>query len=146
MSSLTIRSRAAIAVAIAGVAAALLTGCNPTEVLQQGVEDAVEGATGGDVSLGELPDDFPESVPVIDGDVAVGAGGNSDAPGWTVVITSTAADPMADAKAALEAAGFTDDEAITSDGGGAAVYSNGEYSVLLVGQGKSVSYTVTPVQ
>jgi len=147
MSIPTTRSRIAIAVAIAGVTASLLTGCNPVDLVNKGVEDAIESATGGDVSLGELPEDFPESIPVIEGDVAVGAGGGSTgAEGWTVVITSTAADPMADATAALEAAGFTDDPAISSDGGGAAVYSNDEYRVLLVGEGKTVSYTVTPTQ
>jgi hypothetical protein len=146
MSTLTIRSRAVIAVATCSVAASLLTGCNPVDLVQQGVEDAVEDATGGDVSIGELPEDFPESVPVIEGDITVGAGGSTDAPGWTVVITSEAADPMADATAALEAAGFTDDGAISGGGGGAARYSDGEYDVLVVGQGKSVSYTVTPTQ
>lgn len=146
MSTLTIRSRAAIAVAIAGVAASLLTGCNPADVLNQGVEDAIEGATGGDVSLGELPEGFPESVPVIEGEISVGAGGEAGGQeGWTVVVTSDAADPMADAKAALESAGFSDDPSISTDGGGAAAYSNDEYTVLLIGQGKNISYTVTPI-
>ena len=147
MSTLTIRSRAAIAIAIAGVSASLLTGCNPTDLVNQGVEDAIESATGGDVSLGELPEGFPESVPVIEGDIAVGAGGGSTgADGWTVVVTSDAADPMADAVAALEAADFTKDPSIATGGVGAEFYSDGEYSVLLVGQGKNISYTVTPVQ
>lgn len=147
MSTLTIRSRAAIAVAIAGVSASLLTGCNPADVVNQGIEEAIEGATGGDVSLGDLPEGFPESVPVIEGDIAVGAGGGSTgADGWTVVVTSDTADPMADAKAALESAGYSDDPSISTDGGGAAAYSNDEYTVLLIGQGENISYTVTPIQ
>ena len=148
MSTTPTTTRAAIAVAIAGLTASLLTGCfgNPGDLVNQGVEEAIESATGGDVSLGELPEDFPESVPVIEGDVAGGASGSNDAPGWTIVVTSTSADPMADATAALEAAGFADDGNISGDGGGAAGFSNGEYSVLLIGQGKSVSYTVTPQQ
>ena len=147
MSTPTIRSRAAIAVAIAAVAASLLTACNPVDAVQQGVEDAVEGATGGDVSLGELPEGFPESVPVIEGEIGVGAGGGSTgADGWVVAVTSDAADPMADAVAALEGAGFTKDPSIATGGMGAEFYSDGEYSVLLVGQGKTITYTVTPVQ
>ncbi len=147
MSTLTIRSRAAIAVAIAGVCAALLTGCNPVDLVQQGVEDAVEGATGGDVSLGELPEDFPESVPVIEGDIAVGAGGGSTgADGWVVVITSTAADPMAEAAAALEGAGFTEETAVSGGPMGASAYSNAEYTVFLAGSDDTVTYTVSPKQ
>jgi hypothetical protein len=48
--------------------------------------------------------------------------------------------------AALEAAGFTKDPAIATGGVGAEFYSDGEYTVLLVGQGKNVSYTVAPRQ
>jgi hypothetical protein len=141
------RTRAAIALAIAGVTASLLTGCNPVDAVQQGVEEAIEGATGGDVSLGELPEGFPESVPLIEGDIGVGAGGAAGGEeGWVVTVTSDAADPMADAVAALEGAGFTKDPSIATGGAGAAFYSDGEYSVLLVGQGKNVSYTVTPTQ
>ena len=141
------RARAAIALAIAGVTASLLTGCNPVDAVQQGVEEAIESATGGDVSLGELPEGFPESIPLIDGSIAGGAGGSAEGTeGWTVVVTSDAADPMADAAAALEGAGFTKDPSIATGGVGAELYSDGEYTVLLVGQGKNVSYTVTPTQ
>lgn len=141
------RTRAAIALAVAGVTASLLTGCNPVDAVQQGVEEAIESATGGDVSLGELPEGFPESVPVIDGEISIGAGGSADGTeGWVVTIKSDAADPVADAVAALESAGFTKDESIATGGVGAEFYSDGEYSVLLVGQGKTITYTVTPVQ
>ena len=53
MSTMPTTSRAAIAVAIAGITASLLTGCfgNPGDLVNQGVEDAIESATGGDVSL-----------------------------------------------------------------------------------------------
>ena len=147
MSTPTTRTRAAIALAIAGVTASLLTGCNPVDAVQQGVEEAIEGATGGDVSLGELPEGFPESVPLIEGDIAIGGGGEAaGGQGWTVAVTSEAADPMGDAVAALEAGGFTKDSSIATGGMGAEFYSDGEYSVLLVGQGKTVSYTVAPVQ
>lgn len=147
MSIMPILTRASIAVAIAGVTATLLTGClgNPVEELvQRGVEGAVEEATGGDVSLGgELPAGFPTSVPLVDGDIslAAGAGGTE---GWVVVITSSAAEPVADAAAALEAAGFAVDTSVAGAGMGATVYSNAEYIVLVAGEGTTVSYTVTP--
>jgi len=149
MSTMPTTSRAALAVAIAGIAAALLTGCfgNPGDLVNQGVEDAIEGATGGDVSLGDLPEDFPTSIPLIDGDVSVGAGGGTTgADGWVVVITSSAADPMADAAAALEGAGFTEETAVSGGAMGASAYSNAEYTVLIAGSGDTVTYTVSPKQ
>ncbi len=149
MSTLSSTSRAAMAVVIAGLTASLLTGCfgNPVEdLVNRGVEGAVEGATGGEVSLdGELPSDFPESVPLIDGEISF-AGGSGGGEGWIVMVTSDAADPIADARAALESAGFTEDTTVSGGGMGAVVYSNAEHLVLLAGDGTTVSYTVTPKQ
>ncbi|MDQ0892842.1 hypothetical protein [Agromyces ramosus] len=146
MTKLDTRTRAGLAIAMAGVSATLLTGCfaNPIEdLVNQGVEGAVEDATGGDVSLGgELPADFPTSVPLVEGEVAFGAGAGG-AEGWIVMITSTAADPVADAAAALEGAGFTKDTELSGGGTAAQVYTNGELLVLLAGEGETVSYTVT---
>lgn len=146
MTTLDTRTRAALAIAMAGVTATLLSGCfaNPVEELvNRGVEDAVEQATGGDVSLGgELPADFPTSVPLVDGDVAFAAGaGGSE--GWIVMITSKTPDALADAAAALEGAGFTQDTELSGGGTAASVYTNGELLVLLAGEGETVSYTVT---
>ncbi|MCD2442677.1 hypothetical protein LQ757_10375 [Agromyces sp. SYSU K20354] len=139
--------RAAAAAALAALTSALLTGCfsNPVEdLVNQGVEDAVEGATGGDVSLGgELPAGFPESIPLIEGEVGFSAGTGGEE-GWIVVINSTAADPMAEAVSALEGAGFTKNTELSGGGGGAVVYSDGEHVVLLASEGETVTYTVTP--
>ena len=147
MSTLPITTRAAVAVAIAGITVSLLGGCsgNPVEdLVNQGVEDAVESATGGDVSLnGELPEGFPTSIPLIDGDIAVGVGTGGEE-GWVVVITSSASDPVAEAASALEGAGFTEDTTVSGGGMGAKVYSNDEYLVLVAGEGETVTYTVTP--
>jgi hypothetical protein len=146
MSTLPTISRAAVAIAIAGITASLLTGCfgNPGDLVNQGVEDAIESATGGDVSLGgELPEGFPTSVPLIDGDITVAAG-SGGAEGWVVVITSSASDPVAEAASALEGAGFTEDTTVSGAGMGAKVYTNDEYIVLVAGEGETVSYTVTP--
>ncbi len=60
-----------------------------------------------------------------------------------VVITSTAADPVADAATKLEGAGFTEDTNLSGGGTAAHVYSNGEYIVLLAGEGETLTYTVT---
>lgn len=141
----TTRRRAGSAAVIAVLAATMLSGCfpNPGDLVNQGVEDAIEGATGGDVSLnGELPADFPEAVALIDGDISFAAGAGASE-GWVVMVTSSAADPVADAAAKLEAAGFTEDTTLSGDTASAVVYSNGEYIVLLAGDGDVVSYTVT---
>ncbi|WP_147305682.1 hypothetical protein [Agromyces sp. Root1464] len=142
----TIHRRMGIAAVIAVLTATTLSGCfpNPGDLVNQGVEDAIEEATGGDVSLGgELPADFPESVALIDGDISF-AGGAPGGEGWVVMISSSAADPVADAAAKLEAAGFTEDTTLNGDTASAVVYSDGEYLVLIAGDGDVVSYTVTP--
>jgi hypothetical protein len=150
MTTLTTTTRAATALAIAGITASLLTGCfgTPSDLVGKGVEDAIESATGGDVSLGgELPADFPTSVPLIDGDVTfAGGAGDADGKGWLVVISPTAADPVAEAAAALEGAGFTEDTTMAGGEAGARVYTNAEFLVLLAGDdnGETLSYTVTP--
>ena len=148
MTTLTTTTRAATAVAIAGITASLLTGCfgNPGDLVDKGVEDAIESATGGDVSLGgEVPADFPTTIPLIDGDVTfAGGAGDTDGKGWVVVLTSSAADPVADAAAALEGAGFTEDTSMTGAEAGARIYTNPEYFVLLAGEGETLTYTVTP--
>ncbi len=144
MRSITHR-RMGIAAVIAVLTATMLSGCfpNPGDLVNRGVEDAIEEATGGDVSLGgELPADFPESVVLIDGDISFAGGAGGD--GWLVMISSSAADPVADAAAKLEAAGFTQDTTLNGDTASAVVYSNDEYLVLIAGDGDVVSYTVTP--
>jgi hypothetical protein len=142
----TITTRATAAVAIAGLTTALLAGCfgNPVDDLGRGVEDAVESATGGEVNLdGELPSDFPESVPLIEGDISFTAGAGGEE-GWVVIITSSADDGVADAAAALEDAGFTEDRSASGPAGTGAVYSDDEYLVVLAGDGTTVTYTITP--
>ena len=146
MPTITVSRRLAVALAATATAALLFTGCsaNPLEgIVDQGIEDAVEGATGGDVNLGsELPADFPTSVPLLDGEISF-SGGAGQAEGWIVVITSSAADPVAEASAELEAAGFTRDTNVSGDSANAAVYSDDEYLVIVAADGENLSYTVT---
>ena len=140
------RARAAAAASAVVLFVGLLTGCagNPVEdLVNQGVEDAVEGATGGDVNLsGELPADFPESVPLIDGDIEL-TGGAGGVEGWVVVLTSSAADPLAEAKAALAQAGFAEQTGVSGQAAAGTLHSDGQYLVVLAGDGTTVTYTVT---
>jgi hypothetical protein len=139
------RLRLGVLAAIAAFAATALTGCfgNPVEdLVNQGIEGAVEEATGGDVSLsGELPADFPAEVPLLEGEIVFAAGAAGE--GWLVTMTSSAADPVADAVAALEGAGFAPDTTLSGTDAGAAVYANADYLVLVAGDGENVAYTVT---
>lgn len=145
MRALPRRARAVAAVSTAALSVLLFAGCsgNPVEgLLQQGVEDAVDGATGGRVDLGgELPADFPTSVPIIDGEIELtgDAGGGE---GWVVVLTSSAADPMAEAKAALQDAGFTEQTGVSGQVAAGTLYGDGEHTVVLAGDGTTVTYTV----
>lgn len=145
-----LRSRAAALFPVVAVATALLAGCAVTPVeglVTEGIEGAVEGATGGDVELGgSLPADFPESVPIIDGTIELAGGSAGAADGWVVVLTSESGDPLADARSALTGAGFTEDATLSGDTAAGAVYTDGEYMVVLAGEGTTVTYTVAPAQ
>lgn len=146
MPTLTTSRRVALALVSAAASALLFTGCvgNPVEdLVNQGVEDAVEGATGGEVELGgELPAGFPPSIPLLEGTVTVAAG-SGGGQGWVVVIQTTSSDPVADASAQLESAGFTRQADVSGDTSSAAAYSDAEYVVLLAADGENLSYTVS---
>lgn len=140
------RVRAIRAAFAAALSVGLLAGCtgNPVdEFVNRNVEEAVEGATGGDVSLGgDLPADFPASVPVIDGEIEL-SGGSGGSGGWVVVVTSSAADPVGEAVAALEQAGFTEQTSGSAQSASGILYSDGEHVVVLAGEGTTVSYAVS---
>ncbi|BDI23503.1 hypothetical protein [Herbiconiux sp. L3-i23] len=103
------RSVAAGAVALALTGA--LAGCSGTpldNIVGGAVDRAIEEAVGGDVDIstdGQVPDGFPESIPLVDGTVVGGAAGGGA--GWTVVIQPDSVDRFAEAQTALEGAGFT---------------------------------------
>ena len=135
----------ALTVSIAGLA--LLSGCSG-EAVGNAVDGAVTEATGGDVSLGgQLPEGWPAEVPVIDGDIGFGASNTADTDrGWVVTVTTGAAEPLADATATLEAAGFNADPAATANVGeaGVAALTNGTWSVVVAGTSEGVLYTLSP--
>ena len=137
-----------LALVLALAIAPSLSGCfgNP-------IEQIVEGATGGDVSLPgqSVPDDFPSEVPLVDGEVVFGMGvGNDDGKAWNVTVKVSGIDAADTIKSQLEGAGFTANEAGiggTTDDGATLVYDNGTYNVLVVvskdtENGFVASYTV----
>lgn len=137
-----------LAIVLALAITPALSGCfgNP-------IEQIVEGATGGDVSLpgAGVPEDFPNDVPLIDGEVIFGIGiGDDKARGWNVTVKVSGVDAADTIKQQLEGAGFTASDAslggVTEDGA-TLIYENGTYTVLVVvskdsDNGFVASYTV----
>lgn len=150
MTTSRMRRLAPIALVAALAFVPALTGCS---LVEGAVNGAVEEASGGNVSIGSLPKGWPSEVPVIEGDI-VGGGKNPDGgAGWVTIIKSSSADPIADAKAQLEAAGFAAPEGVTpADVPGLEGIANGSYfaqnanfAVVVAGSDQGVLYTVVPV-
>jgi hypothetical protein len=106
------------ATALAATLGLGLTGCfgNPLESLaQNGIEQAVEQATGSDVSIdtdgtgASLPDSFPDSVPMIDGRIVSSMSAGDT---WSVTVSVDSADAAKDGYDDLLAAGFTETSAL----------------------------------
>jgi hypothetical protein len=122
-----------LAIVLALAVTPALAGCfgNP-------IEQIVEGATGGDVSLPgqSVPEDFPKDVPIIDGEVTFGMGvGNDDGKAWNVTVKVSGLDAADTIKSELEGAGFTANEAGiggTTDQGATLLYDSEAYNVLVV--------------
>ncbi|WP_419819284.1 hypothetical protein [Glaciibacter flavus] len=138
----TIRRRMAVpALVVALALTPVLAGCS--------VQDLVDKASGGHVSVGgSLPKGWPSEVPVIDGKILFGAGGQGDeGKAWVVTIDATADDPLAAAKDSLEKAGFVTADAASGQAGdvGALAMKNANYAVVVAGTKDGVIYTVTPV-
>lgn len=144
------RFTATAAIVLALAITPALSGCfgNP-------IEQIVEGATGGDVSLpGQgIPDDFPQDVPLYDGEVTFGLGvGNGDGKAWNVTVRVPGLDAADQIKSQLEGAGFAQNEAgvggATEDGA-TLIYGNDKYTVLVVitkdDTGFVANYTVSDV-
>lgn len=158
MGRMNARARAVAAVVVVGAAAFSLTGCfaNPLDgamekIADEGSSNAVEGlvekATGGDVDveLGSIPEDFPDSVPLVTTDVVHSVSiDNEDGRG----IALTVADPRGPEEVAEEVrADFGDwEEGYWSGGMG---MFNGQFSsdgvmvivgVIEDGEGSNVQY------
>jgi len=129
------RRLAAAATVVAAVVA--LTGCSLVQdLVNQGVDEVTGGQ--GDFSLGTVPEDFPEAVPLAEGDVILSAKPTPDS--WAVTIR------VADDAAAQAAADAVEDAGFTPITDGATVYENDTYHVALtwtaVDGGTGVAYVV----
>jgi len=143
--------------AVVGAVAAGVSGCNPiAAVTEQGVEQAIEDATGGNVDIdtgsgASVPADFPSDVPLIDGkvssSVSLGTGAEQS---WNIVFSvSDANAAYADAVSKLTNAGYTEVAKVESADGSFASYTNSAWSVTVssapaIGSEQAVvSYLVT---
>ena len=138
------RKTLALAIAAAIVITPLLSGCG-------GIQGIIDQATGGAIqpSVGELPNDWPSEVPVVDGEII---GGNKatdpedeSSTLWTAIIGRN--DDVEGTKAAvaesLSGAGF---ETVDTEGApiDALPYKNDTYTVLVfVATGENDTVTAT---
>ena len=135
---MTTLRRRVLAVAGAALVVGALAGCSLVQdTVNQGI-DQVTGGTG-ELSLGTVPDDFPQEVPLADGDVLLSAKPTADS--WAVTIR------VADDAAAQAAADAVVDAGFTASLEGTTVYENDSYRVALtwtaVEGGVGVAYVVT---
>jgi hypothetical protein len=150
-------TRKILTLTLAGVlcvsATPLLVACNPQQLVQGVVENAVKDASGFEVNLGgtTMPEGFPAEVPVISGEIATGGSlGTETDKAWSVVFTvPDLAAAYEEATGKLLAAGFTSDFDATADGASTGMFSNAQYSVVVAttgtGSDNNVSYVVTQV-
>lgn len=144
--------------ALVAAVTAGVSGCNPlAAVTEEGVEQAIEGATGGNVDIDvgggvSLPADFPSDVPLVDGtlfsSVSLGSGAEQS---WNVIFTVPDANAAyADAVSQLTGAGFTEVSQVESAEGSFGAFSNSAWSVTVSSvpamgsEEPKLSYLVTP--
>ncbi len=95
-------------------------------------------------SAAKLPSSFPKSdVPIVDGKILV-ATGDADT-GWSVTVIPTSTTGFADAKAALEKAGFKAEPNAKATPTSTTIYDGPKYTVILSTPGQAVTYAVSPV-
>ncbi len=91
-----------------------------------------------------LPSSFPKSdVPIIPGEIHVAQG--DAATGWSVTVIPTSKTGFADAKAALEKAGFQAEPNAKATATSTTVFDGPKYTVVLSTPGTAVTYAVSPV-
>jgi hypothetical protein len=160
--------RARLALAVGALAGALaLTGCTGTpldnviegivgegadqvaEQLEGGVQGLAEDALGGTAisSDGQLPDGFPVDAVPLTGTV-LGGGSGPNGTGWVARTRLASAAEFADARAALEGAGYADSAVNSDANSGFGTFTSADYTVVLVvatesGQANA-TYIVTP--
>lgn len=151
-------------IAIALAAAFALTGCfgipgggDGGEAAKDGAEKLVEEMSGGESDIeidGELPDNFPDSVPLIDGTIQSAVyldmddDDGSTVKGWNVSMSADdGATAAEEARQLLLDAGFTEEIWNESEGMINGMFTNADFGVTLgvFGEDGTVGYTVIPV-
>jgi hypothetical protein len=133
-----------LAAALALAIAPTLTGCF-------GIDKIVEGATGGGVSAGSLPEGFPAEVPVVEGDILLGIAVGEEGSKVYNVTVKTSGDAAETIRGQLTGAGFTEQTTaqMTTDKGQSLMFTDDTWGVLVVvGQSSgdwTANYTVTQV-
>jgi hypothetical protein len=155
---------------VLAVALLLLPACGGSaeDATEGAVVDAIEAELGGDATVdveedsltidtedgsisagtGQLPEGFPDSVPLVDGEVVFGQRSESpEGSGWTVqlLVETTPDDVTAELTRALGEAGFQVQSA-PAEGGNTLLADSDAWSVLVVvapgDEGTTVLYTV----
>ena len=120
---------------VAALTIASLAGCSGTA--SESGSTSTPSAT--QAAAEQLPSDFPkDDVPLVDGQVVVARGDKDN--GWSVTVQPKNNSGFADAKSALEKAGYTQQAGGTDT---KVVYANDKYTVAVGTPGVSVTYTVT---
>ena len=101
-------------------------------------------SAGASSATATLPSSFPKSdVPIVDGKILV-AKGDADT-GWSVTVIPTSKTGFADAKAALEKAGFKAEPNAKATDTSTTIFDGPKYTVILSTPGQAVTYAVSPV-
>jgi hypothetical protein len=126
----------AITIAVGGG----LAGCS-TGTSSDGSSSSSTSAS--DSGTATIPSSFPKSdVPIVDGKILV-AKGDADT-GWSVTVIPTAKTGFADAKAALEKAGFKAEPNAKATDTSTTIFDGPKYTVILSTPGQAVTYAVSP--
>ncbi len=166
------RNRRTVRLAVGLACATILAaGCSADSLIEEGVERAVEqGASGeadvefddeGRISVehedgsfqvggGDLPDGFPDDVPLVEGTVLTSSRfTEGEDTVWSVTLTvdGDAADAFAAARDELTAAGYDETQSVDSDSFRSATLESADLQVNLTAlegpDGATVSYSVT---
>ncbi|WP_159619892.1 hypothetical protein [Ruania rhizosphaerae] len=127
---------------VALVALALpISGCQFIEeqagdVVEHAIEEAVEGL---DLTDG-LPETFPASVPVVDGQTRGATRTTADGSEWVALVA--AEDQGSAAQEAITEAGFEEQHAVSTQSGVLAEYSDDDHHVTLIASATQVVYVV----
>jgi hypothetical protein len=146
MPTLPRRTTAVALVAGLALVAPLLAGCSLIPHPGGGGGVNIPGV--GSVGSGSLPKSWPSDVPVVKGDVVVGAAtSNDEGKVWNATIKAGDADPTSSITDQLTGAGFTAGDAVSTGDGSTMTFTKDDWNVAIVvahdkKEGYLVNYTV----